>query len=617
MLLKGSQVLENIDEGNLSRELEIAKFRNYGRENFSDLIKYHLSFEEYIDNTTKFFSIQLPDVISDYFIRIDLAPNYILSDAPIFEKLKELILKKGGEYNFVANFREIKNYYYKWLVQKTEKEKYFFANSIVSTIERNYNFQSFYSLLIYGIIATYDKTVYNPKRAVEVFNRAIEMIDNCNLKEDFANELKYLIKLYKGFLYLKEYEYSLALSTFQDATINKNHGITAYFYSSLSAMYLDNFDQAFDNLKEIIEFDKARFKYAISFNHLKLFTFFYENAVFYNVFTENGFAPLLPDIDFIIRSLHSNETNSMQHTYEKLINLDNLRIKEFYNEAVYTEIKFLKNALDHYKQKKAGLIRIVEQIFRDKLITVIEYIRNLIESHYFDQIKEDIVVFDRQIEQNQRQLTRIKHELDDARKKIKMNIDEAAKYLEESITEKSRMLEEKIKYLDKNPKYNPSQVLYSSLLFTVFVSIIIFIVVGFITSMVGYGEEAASVQLAARVGLKWSGVTFGFGVFISVFTSFSSFWEKSAEKKELINKLNIVKQLEEEERQLIHEDSEHKALIYEQKFKERIKAQEKIIENFIQEREQNYKTKYNEAKKEIEAYLTPLNELLESLHANG
>ena len=46
MLLKGSDILENVDEGNLSRELEIAKFRNYGREKFSDLIQYNHKYEE-------------------------------------------------------------------------------------------------------------------------------------------------------------------------------------------------------------------------------------------------------------------------------------------------------------------------------------------------------------------------------------------------------------------------------------------------------------------------------------------------------------------------------------------------------------------------------------------
>ncbi|MBW2998209.1 hypothetical protein KY321_01600, partial [Candidatus Woesearchaeota archaeon] len=389
MLLKGSAVLENVDEANLSRELEIAKFRNYGRENFSELIPYNVSYKSFIANSSKFYSIKLPDEISEYFIRVDLAPYFMMSEAPILADIQELILLKGSEYNFVANFREVKNHYHKWLIQKTPKEKIFFANTIINSVERNFSFQNFYNIALYGIILTYDKNSYNPRKAVELFDRAYEVVQSCKFSDRIKNKISYILKVYKGFAYLKEYEYLKALQTFKEALGINANGVTAYFYAALSARYIDNFDLSYDYLREIIEFDRARFRYAINFNQLKLFSFFYENAIFYNVFTENGFAQLLPDLDFLIKSLYSGEPNSMEVTYSKLINLDNLRIKEFFNDSVFREIQFLKEALDHYKLKNSGLIRIVEQIFRDKLVTLIEYIRNLIETHYFEQIKEE------------------------------------------------------------------------------------------------------------------------------------------------------------------------------------------------------------------------------------
>jgi len=106
-------------------------------------------------------------------------------------------------------------------------------------------------------------------------------------------------------------------------------------------------------------------------------------------------------------------------------------------------------------------------------------------------------------------------------------------------------------------------------------------------------------------------------VFISVFTTFTTFWEKASEKKDLTTKLNRIKETEAEERDQIKDDSEMKAKVYEQKFQDRLKTQGKIIENFIHEREQNYAHKYSLAKKEIDEYITPLNELLESLNNAG
>jgi len=118
MLLKGNTVLENIDEGNLTRELEIAKFRNYGREKFSDLIKHEISFYDFIQHSSKFYSIELPKEISDYFLRIDIAPYFWLSEATLVQRIENLLNKKSEAYNFVSNHREVKNYYSKWLNQK-------------------------------------------------------------------------------------------------------------------------------------------------------------------------------------------------------------------------------------------------------------------------------------------------------------------------------------------------------------------------------------------------------------------------------------------------------------------------------------------------------------------
>ena len=105
--------------------------------------------------------------------------------------------------------------------------------------------------------------------------------------------------------------------------------------------------------------------------------------------------------------------DTVVETFYRKVLMDD-RIKDFFDDTVLSEMKFLKEALNTYKQKRIGLSRIVEVIFRDKLYTVVEYIRNLIETYYFEQIKTDIDVFDKQIEQNKRHLARIINEKDDA-----------------------------------------------------------------------------------------------------------------------------------------------------------------------------------------------------------
>ena len=75
--------------------------------------------------------------------------------------------------------------------------------------------------------------------------------------------------------------------------------------------------------------------------------------------------------------------------------------------------------------------------------------------------------------------------------------------------------------------------------------------------------------------------------------------------------------MEAQERSLLEEESVLKTKIYEQKFIDRITTQEKIIKEFVKERDQNYNYKYNIAKKEIDDFITPLNNLLTSLENAG
>lgn len=617
MLLGNSQFIENVDEGNLSRELEIARFKNYGREKFSSLVKNEIYLNEFLRETSQHYSLQLPSDISDFFIRMDYAEYFWLSENPLIEKLDILLGKNSGECKFVSNHREIKKQYLKWAEQKNPKEKQFVAINLINILERNFAYQSFFNLAIYATILIFDKNLYNAQKAINLLDISIEQINSIELKEELKPEILYYINIFKGFAYLKEYEYLNARQSFIEANKHNDHGITAYFYLALTSRYLDDFDSAFAYLKEILQFDRIRFKFAINFNHFGLLSYFYKNAVFYNVFTEIGFAQMLPDIDFLLKSLYSNEVDSLGITYAKLINLDNLRIKEFFDDKVIEEIEFLKKVLDNFKNKKNGLIRIVEQILRDKLKTLIEYIRSLIENYYFEIIKEDIISFDKQIEQNKRQLNLLIQERDDAQRKLKLDESEASQYLEETVKEQIKILEEKIEHLDHDNKYDPSQVFYSSMIFTSLISFIVFISVGLISLFVGAAHdseyETTTLGLFFRTGIMWGAITFFMGTIISIFTAISSNWEKNSEKKLLLKKLNFLKESESEEKENLLDESKRKALIFNQKFNDRIKAQEKILESFVKEREIHYLSKQQEAQKEIQEYIEPLEKLLQSL----
>jgi len=598
-----------------SKEVEIAKFRNYGREKFGNAIKKSVNFEEFSDTLLKHTSINLPNEIAEFFIQIDTVPYFGAINSPFLQKIEKILKQNKNENNFIANHREVKEYYAKWVLQKSEKEKTYFALTFINMVERNFNYQSFYNLVLYGIILTYEKSLFNPGKAVELYNRSKELVGKLVISVEEKNEVLYYINLLEGFTYLKEFNYAKAKENFSEAIKSNPFGITAIFYKGLSAINLNDFDTTFDCLSSILQFDKMRFQFAINYNHLKLFDFFFYNAMVYNIFAEDGFSPMVQDFDFLLKAQYSEEPNCMQKTYGKIINLKNLRNREFYTEKVVEEINFLIILLDNYGQKENGLVRITEVILKNKLVILIEYLRSLVETYYYDKVKDEFILFDNQIEQNKRQLQRIKQEKEDSNKRIGAIKEDTLTEAEEFFKVKKEVLTKKIEKLEKDEKYNSTQMFFSSMVFTVGISVVVFIISGFASSMFtsNLGDDGSSFSHFAKGGIIWGGITFVIGIGISLMTAISANKEKSDIKQKLDKDTEKLDNLKKERDELLLDEAKRREEAYNNKFDDRISNQEKIIESFKNEREQNYQYHLEIAREKIEVYTKPLNELLDSL----
>jgi len=611
MLVNGSEILVNIDDQTLSKELEIAKFRSFGKKKFGYFIKKNVDYDDFIYTATKHFSVSLPKEISEMFIRIETAPFFASFNSPVLERIENVLLKNKDSNNFIANHREIKNYFSQWITQKEDKGKNYFALTLINMVERNFIYQSFYNLVLYGIILTYEKSVYSPHKSIELFERSKELIHNLTIEKEEKSIILYLINLYEGFTYFKMYEYQNAYNKFTEALNVNPYGVSAKAYKGLTAVFLNNFDAAFDCLKGILEFDKQRFKLAINYNHLALFDFFYQTAAIYNVFSEDGFAPMLQDIDFLLRAQYSSEENCMQTTYAKLIDLCNLRNKHFYNDKIRSETEFLKKALDKYKDSKNGIIRIVEQYFKNKLLTLFEFLRSRIETYYYDQVKEEFFIFDKQIEQNKHQLELIHQENKDAIRKVEITKKEKEEIIKKEFGEKIKILEEKIQEIEKNKKYDSTQTFFNSMIFSVIFAFVVAFLGGIATMIFGSGDESTAA-LIIKGAVRWGGGTFVIGIIISAITAISAQTDKLKKIGKLKKELERINKLQEEELKMLEEERLRTEQAYNKKFSERINNQEKIIDSFLKERNYNYKKKQDEAKKQIEVFTKPINKLLQS-----
>lgn len=602
-----------------SKELEIAKFRNYGREKFGNAIKRSISFDEFSAHLLQHTSINLPHEIEEYFIRIDTAHYFGAVETPFLKSIELILSQNRSGNNFIANHREIKEFYHKWIYNKNDKEKTYFALTLINMVERNFNYQSFYNLVLYAVILTYENSLFNPQKAVDLYTRSQELVKGLTANQKEKNKILYLINLFKGFTHLKEYDYANAKNSFSEALKYNPSGISAEYYKGLSSVHLNDFDSAFDCQSKLIQFDKMRFQFAINYNQLKLFEFFFNGAVVYNVFSEDGFAPIVQDFDFLIRAQYSAEPNSLELTYAKLINLKNLRNKEFYTDKIIDEIDFLKTFLENYKQKQNGLVRLVEQILRNKLVTLIEYLRNLVEGFYYDEVKEEFLVFDSQIEQNKRQLQRIKQESEDAHKRAASMRDDSLEESKALFNNKKEALTKRIERLEKDEKYNPMQMFYSSMIFTVGIALTIFMLAGLSATFISsdYDVDGSSLSIFANGGIVWGAITFIIGIGISIVTAFSANKEKYEINKKLVKETEKLEKQKQDFDNNLTDEASRREDVYLNKFDKRLKNQEKIIESFLSEREHNYQNKLNLARKEIEVYTIPLNKILESLQKDG
>ena len=92
-------------EEQLARELYVARYKSYGKEKFLDYVKYEIKYLDLLKESARHTSFNLPDLISDFFIRMDTAPYFWILDSNILTKAEETfrvssknILTAGGNY---------------------------------------------------------------------------------------------------------------------------------------------------------------------------------------------------------------------------------------------------------------------------------------------------------------------------------------------------------------------------------------------------------------------------------------------------------------------------------------------------------------------------------------
>jgi hypothetical protein len=606
------------DEAELGKELTIAKFRSFGLEKFQDLLNTDSGIEEFLRNTTRHYSFNLPIELNEYLINEKTIIYTWLSGHPALSAAEELFkLDKPDTITIIKqnnSIAEIKKFYTNWLLQKNEKEKQYFALSIINLIEKDAGTKEYVKQFMYATILAYEKSINSPEKAVQVLYKVKENIENSGgLNPDLKKELLYFALLFLGFIYLKEGAISEADNKFYEALNVKQNGITAMFYCAKTQLMLGNNARTLEFINGLVAFDKTRFNYAIKNNNLVMINYFLNNAVIYNVFNDESFAFILNDLDFILKTALSPESTHIDIISDRLESLNELPIKEFFDEETIKNIRFLVKYIENFKTNKNFLLLCITEFLGIRFNAIISKIIENIKKHYFDKVKDELALYTAEIEKNTHNIVVLQRELEDNKLKAGKRLDESIKIIESNATDKITALEKRIQYLDDDHKFNPGSAFNTAMMYNIIISLIIFIIGGFGMgfSDSGSGEEAFNTIFTTIIinGTKWGGIAFLLGLIASFISATNAVWERSNEKNRLIKQIALVKTLKDKE--IAEWKEEHDRMIrqFEKNFNDRIKSLENTIERITNEKNEKSKELYNNAEekiKDISIYLESL-----------
>lgn len=606
------------NEAELGRELLIAKYKNFALENFLDMLRYDSDIEEFLRNTTRHYSLNLPIDLNEYLLNENTVTYLWLSSHPALSAAEDLFkLDKPDTATVVKqsnSLAEIKKFYSNWLLQKNEKEKQYFALSIINLIEKDTFGKDYTKQFILATVLAYERTINSPERAVQVLYKNKENIEtHGGLNPELRKELVYLSNLYIGFVYLKEGAINEADQKFYEALAIKSNGITAMLFAAKTQLILGNHGKTLDFITGLISYDKKRFKYAIQNNNLVMFNFFLTNAVIYSIFTDDSFAILLNELDFLLKTFISSDATKIEVIVERLEHFSELPIKDFYNEDITKNLKFIEKYLEIFKNNKNLLLTFVTQFLAEKLNLIINKVIDNIKNYHYDKVKDALSLYTDEIEKNQQTIRLLQNELEENKNKANKRVEDRIKLLENESTKKIETLERRIENLDQDTKFNPGAAFNNAMMYNIIISLIIFIIGGFGAGLGSgsTGEDAFNSIFTSIVisGIKWGGIAFLLGLIAAFISATSTIWERSNEKSRLIKQISTIQIYRDKQKEELKLEFDKYIKQIEKNFSERIKSLEANIERINKEKMEKSKELYDQANdkvKDISIYLEAL-----------
>lgn len=592
----------------VDRENPIGRFLKSGKFHFDLNIKGEFDYINSIKESIKILSFDVPIELKEIFIPYSNAPVFFIYDSWLLSQIEEYMKLHFVRAKYLELHKSIKENFTKWVTSKNRNEKEYFANLTINFIERDVYKHNFFKVLIEAILYTYHTPFFNPIKATELYRNAFDLITSSRMSDNVKNELNYIIKLFSGYLALKESDYQLANIAFKEALdAKKIGGITAKFYLALTEVQNEQIDVCEYYLKEVLDYDFHRLSVAIAANNHGMLGYFLKNSFFYNVFYEKEFAHVLNIIESLLHSYRREEGNILKKIEEKIEILKKKELENLVTEEISNSIIFLEKIIQNHSASENTFILGLSEVFAKKYDSIFDSIIRNKRNKLNSEITQSMISFEDLIKENIDAKNYIQLELENFRTKHADKLRTRLNELDDEVNYNINFLEERASSLPNVDRYNPQKTMSVNMTYNIIIALVVFLIAGFSSysnRMISNPNEYNSILgMILFEGAKWGIISFFIGGLISIIISGLVMIERADEKQKIARKIMALKNHKGKKIQEIKGEFETKEKLMADNFNSSISVYNQKIEDLSKEKESKKKILADEAEKLIQEFI--------------
>ncbi len=589
---------------------------------FKGLAKKYLQFDsiqeidysKLVNEKSRIYSYSLPEEISEMFIKCDEAPYFWIYRTPIILYLEEHYKTKLQHAGDQSNYRIIKDFYTKWLINKSEDEKKYFASSALNLLGRKSNSPNLLNEILYAVILGFEKHVMNPAKGIELLETSKELVSGQNFQDNVKDELNYLINLYQGFIDFEQDQNEEALKYFSQALSIKPFGITAKFHVMLNSLIVQ--DIPFDSgiLNDFFSYDISRIEYAIDKNDLLMMNYFIKYAVINNIFYYPELSRSYTEVFDLFSGIRNSNEFDLGKLKANLYNFKNLNLSEYSNDVIINDISILEKLFKSYFNEENIFFKGLSGKLYNKFRQVVENIISSINQKYYKDIKQRLKIYEDELLNKTMDLQSMIKDLEDRKNLLKEKLNSTIKVINSKAAENIAYLENRIENIHNEQGYDPKITFKNAMTYNLILSFTTFLMGGcaeysntFMSETTKYSQFLPDVVIA---GFKWGMIAFIIGLVISLITAGLSLLEGSNQKQKLLQAINRIKDDKDYQIEYYKKDMERKERDYDALFKKSTEDKRKYIDKLKLERDAQEKKYNEEVQIQIEEESKPLVELI-------